>query len=84
MRNTVVQNGPSGGGTVARRWSGQTIAGRSGVPSSRAQTTVPRWVVRATPAIRAGSTPPCQRARQASVRPCQYDAASFSAQPGCS
>ena len=55
----MVQSAPIGGGAVLRRWSGQTIAGRSGVPSSRAQTTVPRCVVRARPAIRAGATLPC-------------------------
>ena len=43
---------PSGGKPSVRRWSSQTMAGRSGLPFSSRLITVERWVVRATPAMR--------------------------------
>ena len=50
---------PIRGRPSARRWSSQTIAGRSGSPASSVTTTVPRWVVSATPGER---VPPRPRA----------------------
>ena len=49
-------------GPRVRRWSSQTIAGRSGRPSASVTTTVPRWVVSvgagdARPACTAGAGP---------------------------
>ena len=48
---------PSGGWPGVRRWSSQTMAGRSGRPWRSTLIAVARWVVKATPAMAALSTP---------------------------
>jgi hypothetical protein len=58
---------PIGATSSARRWSSQTIAGRSGVPVSSATTTVERWVVSVTAAMASlRAMPADQSAAQAS------------------
>src|SRR5689334_22537524 len=42
-------HGLIGGTWSVRRWSSQVMAGRSGLPCLSRLTTVPRWVVTATP-----------------------------------
>lgn len=82
-RKAAPQRPPIGGSPSVRRWSSQTIAGRSGVPASSATTSVTRWVVRETPATALGGTGEADQSRRhASPIAVHQTSGSCSAQPG--
>jgi len=82
-RKATPQRPPMGFSPSVWRWSSQTIAGRSGRPSSSAATIVTRWVVRATPTTASGrAAGSAQRRRQASPMAAHQTSGSCSAQPG--